>query len=227
MSGVGHKDMLATSHCTVHPSRDAGQRCRSCGCWLCERCALTTPRGIFCSNRCRRRFSLLSTFAGLRRLATNPLEGPWVIGLVGGLIALLIAGVGMLASRLVEVSQPAPLQAPIQTFRLVETGAGLDVTIEGPPGRHVIVVDPSGRPQTITFDSEGKTHLIGIFTPPPTIIREPTPQPIRPQQAPIGETPMTPRPTRVPTSTPPQQPTPRVTATPVLKPIRIQTAPHT
>ncbi len=193
--------MLASSHCTVHPSHEANHRCRSCGCWLCDRCTQSTPQGIFCSGRCRSLFRLSSISSALKRLATDPLEGPWVVGLVGGMIALVIWGVALLASQLVELSRPIPPQAPIQTFRLVESPRGLDVALEGTPGRHAIVVDTSGRTHTLTFNGKGETHLFGIYSPPPAQTATPTPLPVTDQPTSSSKIPMTPKPVPTQVST--------------------------
>ncbi len=203
--------MLVTGHCTVHPSHEAHHRCRSCGCWLCDRCTRPTSQGIFCSGRCRGLFRLRSIGSALRRLATEPLEGPWVVGLVGGLIALVISGVGLLTARLNEVSQPIPPQARIPTFRLVESRGGLDVTLEGTPGRRAIVVDTSGRSHTVTFDGEGKTRLTGIYTSPPPQINALTPLPVTAQPVTRAEIRTTP--------TPAISPRPRPTTPPGAPPI--------
>ncbi|MCK5378708.1 MAG: polysaccharide deacetylase family protein [Acidobacteria bacterium] len=98
------------------------------------------------------------------RLATAPLEGPWVVGLVGGLAALTIAGVGLLAARLVELSRPISPPAPIPSFRLVETGDGMDILLEGSPGRHAIIVDTSGRSHTVTLNRDGQARLNRVHT---------------------------------------------------------------
>lgn len=144
---------------------------------------------------------------------TEPLEGPWVVGLVGGLIALVLAGTGLLTSRLVEVSRPAPLPAPIPSIRLMETEGVLDVLLEGSPGRHAVVIDASGHSRTVTLNGEGQAHLPDFHTferslPEPTAT--PTPRPtLTPSPTPT----MTPRPpvatrTPDPTPTPPPEPSP-------------------
>ncbi len=213
--------MLATGHCTVHPSHEAQHRCRSCGCWLCDRCARTTSQGIFCSGRCRRLFRLRSIGRSIRHFFTSPLEGPWVVGLVGGLVALVIWGVALLAARLVEVSRPIPPQTPIQTFRLVESPRGLDVALEGTPGRYAIVIDTTGRSNTMTLDGEGKALLRGVHTsthrqtePPPPSENQQTHTP-SPSLVPT-RIPPTPTP---PASTPTQPPRPRPTTPPGAPPI--------
>ena len=80
--------------------------------------------------------------------------------------------------------------------------------VEGDPGRHAIVVDASGRSQTVTFNSEGKTRLTGIHISPPPQIMRPTPpaitvQPItRPKIQTTPKTTQTPvSPTVIPTAT--------------------------
>ena len=211
------ENMLTTGHCTVHPSREAQHRCRSCGCWLCDRCVRTTSQGVFCSGRCRRLFRLRSIGRSIRHFFTSPLEGPWVVGLVGGVVALVIWGVALLAAQLVEVSRPIPPQTPIQTFRLVESPGGLDVALEGTPGRHAIVIDTAGRSKTMTLDGEGKALLRGIHT--STRLQTEPPPPVEHQQT---HTPSpSPAPTRIPptpTATPPPTPTaPALSPTPPLR----------
>lgn len=136
----------------------------------------------------------------------SPLEGPWVVGLVGGMVALVIWGVALLAAQLAEVSRSTPPQTPIQTFRLVASPRGLDVALEGVPGRHAIVIDTAGRSNTMTLDVEGKALLQGVHTSTP-LHTEPPP-PVEHQQ------PHSPGPSPVPTRIPP---------TPTTTPPRIQT----
>lgn len=203
--------MLATGHCTVHPSHEAHNRCRFCGCWLCDRCARATSQGIFCSGRCRRLFRLRSIGRSLRRFVTAPLEGPWVVGLVGGLVALVVAGVGLLAARLVEVSRLIPPPVPIPSFRLVEAGDGLDVILRGPPGRHAIVVDASGSSHTVTLDDDGKGRLAQVYISTPPQTQQPAPPPGAPRPTTSLEIRTTPRPGPSPVAT---APLPGAAATP-------------
>ncbi len=137
---------------------------------------------------------------------------------------MVIWGVALLAAQLVEVSRPIPPQTPIQTFRLVESPTGLDVVLEGPPGRHAIVIDTSGRSHTVTFDGEGMTHLGEIYSSPPEQIKPPPPLPVTAQPITSPETGTTQRPTQTPVSatpipTPTTTPRPRPTSPPGAPPI--------
>jgi len=92
------------------------------------------------------------------------------------------------------------------------------VAIEGAPGRHAIIIDTSGRSHTITFNSEGKTHLSGIHTFPPPEIKRPTPAPITVQPITSPEIQMIPKPTRTPVAT---TSIPTATAKPLPAPTRV------
>ena len=93
---------------------------------------------------------------------TTPLELPWVVGLIGGLAALVIAGTGFLVAELVAVSKPAPLPAPAPSIRLVDVEGDLLIVLEGSPGRHATVTDSSGESHTITFDGSGTARVASV-----------------------------------------------------------------
>ncbi len=215
--------MLSSGHCTVHPSREAFSRCRHCGCWLCENCVRLTPHGIFCSTKCSILFRIRSLGAAVLKAATAPLEGPWVVGLVGGLTALAIFLVALLAAQLVETSRPPAPPAPIPEFRLVETPDGLDLIVTGSPGAHAVVTDAGDRTRTVTLSSDGTAQVPKVFVPPEVDIPEPTPSPTTPPKTEPTAAP-TPAPTArvvvamISTPIPTPRPTPRPRQTAVLIP---------
>ncbi len=208
--------MLESGHCSVHPSREAHLRCRSCGKWLCDRCAAPTPAGFYCSASCRAHARIQTLRTHVRKLLKRPLDAQWTIAVTASLAALLLGGVGMLLVELDEISglRRDDTQHPSvpHTARLIETERGWQFEIQGAADGRVVVVDRSGRSFEIELDEtgRGRGHVADLDEP-----KSPTAD----FDAPV--VPDTPTPTPTPTLTP----TPTPTAIPAVTHARPTEAP--
>ena len=71
--------MRVTSHCANHPSKEAGQRCRSCHTWLCDSCVHRYGRHVYCGRGCQLRGVAAAWLEAAGRLARHPVHGAWAI----------------------------------------------------------------------------------------------------------------------------------------------------
>ncbi len=222
--------MRVTSHCANHPSRDATVRCRSCGHWLCDRCARRIAGHIYCGLRCR----LTDLARRLLRAAARWLGPRPGITLAAGaaLVALLAVGPRLLrtpatgepggesASTAVSFPTPVPL-----TGELTRTPDGWRLTLLGEPGWSALVVHDGLPRRIVTLDEQGRGLLTGLELTgdPPAVelIALPGP-PIRVEAAHAAATPT---PTSSATATPTATPTATVTATPEPSPTPSPTPP--
>lgn len=118
---------------------------------------------------------------------TAPIEGPWALGVIGGLTALLVAGTALLSARLIELARETGTADAVSTIRLVDTRHSLDIAFEGTPGGTAIVIGPEGRRHTVDLDINGRARFfrlrpaaveaVGEGEPEPTLQAEPSAPP--------------------------------------------------
>jgi len=222
--------MRVTSHCVNHPSKEAGQRCRSCRKWLCDACFQRFRGRVYCGRKCQTIGTVRDGIDQAMTYARRPLHPVWVIAAVAGASALLLSAVGIKVAELVEVSRSIESSRPIIDKQveisadIVASEDGLRIESTGPPGTRVLLLR-DGRPiEVVTLDDEGHASSedldlssvegplrivpltsegLELTLPTPTATPEPSPT-------------ATPRPTPVPRTDSRMVPTPLV-APPVLQ----------
>lgn len=134
--------MRVTSHCANHPSREAGQRCRSCGKWLCDRCVQRFRGRVFCGPSCRVRDLVSSTLGRVVTGLRSTVPPFWAVMVVGLAAAVAGSWTGALALRLAAESRnPAPVaDRPHAVADLVRADDGLRLEIQGSPGATVVII---------------------------------------------------------------------------------------
>jgi peptidoglycan/xylan/chitin deacetylase (PgdA/CDA1 family) len=160
--------MRVTSHCVNHPSKEAGQRCRSCRKWLCDVCLQRYRGRVYCGRKCQ----ILGTVGdGIDRAiasARRPLHAAWVIAVVAGASALLLSAVGIKVAELVEVSREVE-GSRVEGVDRVEISAeivvsddGLRIESQGPPGTRALLLLDGRSLGVVTFDEEGHASSEGL-----------------------------------------------------------------
>lgn len=219
--------MRVTSHCANHPSREASQRCRSCGKWLCDRCLHRYGSHVFCGRRCQIESLGRNALKKIVALARGPLHPAWAIMVVACAAALLLTVVGLKVAELLQVSggfeshRPAPNAGEGLSGTLVVENDTWHVELRGNPGETVLLL-VGGRPvRVVTIGEDGRAEADGVelgsnegevrivplagtaldlgFPPSPTATYTPTAT-AKPTE--------TPSPTPSPTVAPPRVPTP-------------------
>lgn len=198
--------MRVTSHCANHPSREAGQRCRSCGKWLCDRCVHPIHGHIFCGLKCR-----IHDLVGRgRSRVVSSLRSPVSNFLFATVVTLAVLAAGTsiatLAMRLSAATQEspsAPASVPYAVAEIVRTGDTLTIEIQGSPEASVVVFADGDPVRVVTLDDRGRAsvrdaELTGRSTLELAALAE-VPEPIVP--------PPTVTPTETPTSTATVSPT--------------------
>jgi peptidoglycan/xylan/chitin deacetylase (PgdA/CDA1 family) len=160
--------MRVTSHCTNHPSKEAGQRCRSCQKWLCEICFKRYRGRIYCGRKCQVTGATRDGIANVVSRLRSPVHPAWVIATVAGVSALLLTAVGIKVGQLVEVSREvdgpraeAVGETTIQARSVVENGR-LWIEAEGPPGTEVLLLRKGEPVRVLTLDAEGRSTTEGV-----------------------------------------------------------------
>jgi peptidoglycan/xylan/chitin deacetylase (PgdA/CDA1 family) len=201
--------MRVTSHCTNHPSKEASQRCRSCRKWLCDACFKRYRGRIYCGRRCQVIGAIRDAFESSIEFARRPLHAAWVIAVVAGASALLLAAVGTRVAELAEVSRSAEGSVPSSvdvSADIVADDSGVRVEATGAPRTSALLLR-DGRPwQVVTFDDEGAASAQI-----PDLVPGEGPLRIVPLYS-TGHEFQLPTPTPEPTATP--EPTPTATASP-------------
>ena len=153
--------MRVTSHCVNHPSKEAGQRCRSCRKWLCDACFQRFRGRVYCGRKCQTIGTVRDGIDQAITYARRPLHAAWVIAAVAGASALLLSAVGIKVAELVEVSRSIESSRPIIEKQvdisadIVASEDGLRIESTGPPGTRVLLLR-DGRPiEVVTLDDEG------------------------------------------------------------------------
>jgi peptidoglycan/xylan/chitin deacetylase (PgdA/CDA1 family) len=153
--------MRVTSHCANHPSKEAGQRCSSCGKWLCEACVQRTGSHVYCGWRCRvvglARGAILE---GLR-FARRPLHPIWVLTAATAVSATLLTVIGLSIGELIALSRPGeqlesePPPRPTFTAEILGTDHARVVRIEGHAGTRVLVLEDERPSEILTIGADG------------------------------------------------------------------------
>ncbi|MEJ2190547.1 MAG: polysaccharide deacetylase family protein [Acidobacteriota bacterium] len=159
--------MRVTSHCANHPSREASQRCRSCGKWLCDRCLHRYGSHVFCGRRCQIEDLGRRALKKITSLARGPLHPAWAIAVAAGASALLLTAVGLKVAEVLEVSggfgahRPAAFVGEGLSGRIVVKDGEWRVELRGRPGETVLVL-ALGRPiRVVTINEEGQAEVKG------------------------------------------------------------------
>ena len=159
--------MRVTSNCANHPSREASQRCRSCGKWLCDRCLHRYGSHVFCGRKCQIDDVARNALKRITSLARGPLHPAWAIAVAAGASALLLTVVGLRVAELLEVSggfdshRPATYIGEGLSGRLVVEDGAWHVELRGNPGETVLVL-AGGRPlRVVTIGEEGRAEVVG------------------------------------------------------------------
>ena len=213
--------MRVTSHCANHPSKEASQRCRTCGKWLCDKCLRRFGIRVYCGRRCQLEGLGRRALKRLAALARGPLHPAWVIAVVAGASALLLTGVGLRVAELLEVSggldsvQSAVDPGANLSGKVLADGDNWRVEVRGTPGATVLVLagDHPRRVLTIGEDGRGevgnleldatedRVRIVPLAS--AALDLEPPPVPTASRTPTASSTPTaTPIPTRTPTATP-------------------------
>ena len=153
--------MRVTSCCVNHPSKEAGQRCRSCRKWLCDVCFERYQGRVYCGRKCQTVGALRDGIDRAISNARQPLHSAWVIAVVAGASALLLSAVGIKVAELVEVSRGNQSTRPIAeepidiSADLVVSQGGLRIELTGPPGARLLLLRDGKPLGVITLDDEG------------------------------------------------------------------------
>lgn len=223
--------MRVTSYCANHPSREAGQRCRSCGKWLCDRCAGDDHSRVYCGLKCRLHDLVKGWTSVLRPALGSEVPTFWFV--IGIALAILTVGstITMLSVRLHALSSEPSSSGVALPYAVAEMGREGDqlvMSIQGSPNATVVLL-LDGKPlRTITLDSKGRGKATGaeitdgagleiaaLAEPPEAIEALPT-------LTPTATATPTPTPTATASSTMTPQPSPKSTRTPT--PSRTATA---
>lgn len=211
--------MRVTSHCANHPSREAGQRCRSCGKWLCDRCVHTMHGHIFCGLKCRID-DLVNR--GRSRLTTNlrsPIPPVWVGLILTVVVVALGSWIGSLIVRLATISGESDAHTgllPYAVAELVQDDGDLRIEIQGSPGATVVLIANGSPVRMLRLDDNGSAsiadmditdsttlEIAALAEPPEAVLPPPTPTPTE-TSSPVPVTPLpataTPPMTSIPTA---------------------------
>jgi peptidoglycan/xylan/chitin deacetylase (PgdA/CDA1 family) len=189
-----------TSHCANHPSREAGQRCRCCGKWLCDRCVRFSHSHIYCGLKCRfHDFGSRSRARSVSALKSHvsPIFAALVITLTALAAGIWIATLAMRLSDMAKDPSSLRVSLPYAVAEILRTGDTLTVEIQGSPGATVVLFADGDPVRVVTLDDAGRASVTDPgFTDRTTLelaaLAEP-PEPIAP--------PPTSTPTVTPTST--------------------------
>ncbi len=154
--------MRVTSNCANHPSREASQRCRSCGKWLCNRCVHPIHGHIFCGLKCRihdlvnrRR----SRFAAALRAPVSPFVAAVVVALVTIAAGTWIATLSMRLSAISNDAGPVPASIPYAVAEILRNDDSLTIEIQGSPGATVVLFADGNPIRSITLDDDGRASV--------------------------------------------------------------------
>ena len=151
--------MRVTSHCANHPSREASQRCRSCGKWLCDRCVRPIHGHIFCGLKCRLHDLVSrrrSRFANALKSHVSPFVAAVVVTLVTIAAGTWVATLSMRLSAISNDPSPAPAPMPYAVAEILRDGDTLTIEIQGSPGTTVVLFADGDPIRVVTLDDEGR-----------------------------------------------------------------------
>jgi len=152
--------MRVTSHCANHPSKEAGQRCRSCRTWLCDSCVRRYGRHVYCGRGCQLRGVAAAWFEAAGRLGRLPIHGAWAITISGAGAALLLTLLALGVAELVGLArgpEAAPSTARERRIaaRVIDSAGVRRVLVEGAPGSRVLLADGDRPLAVLTIGSDG------------------------------------------------------------------------
>ena len=153
--------MRVTSRCVNHPSKEAGQRCRSCRKWLCDVCFQRYRGHVYCDRKCQTIGAMRDGINQAISNARQPLHPAWVIAVVAGASALLLSAVGIKVAELVEVSRSIESTQPIIekpvdiSADIVVSEMGLRIESTGPPGARLLLLRDGKPLGVVILDDEG------------------------------------------------------------------------
>jgi len=151
--------MRVTSHCANHPSREAGQRCRSCGKWLCDRCVHPMQGHIYCGLKCRLEDLGKRGGSRLSSALRSPVPTIWVVLLIALVTLAMGSWIGVLAVRLSEMSgdpDPHSARAPYAVAEIVQDDDDLRIEIRGSPETTVVLIADRIPVRILTLDADGR-----------------------------------------------------------------------
>jgi len=222
--------MRVTSHCANHPSREASQRCRSCGKWLCDRCLHRYGSHVFCGRRCQIEDLGRSLLKKITSLARGPLHPAWAIAVAAGASALLLTAVGLKVAELLEVSggfgahRPAAYVGEGLSGRIVVEDGAWHIELRGNPHETVLLLT-GGRPvRVVTIGEEGRAEVDGFEL--DSVEGTVRIVPLNGTALDLGSPPR-PSPASTPSTTATPTATPRSKKTPTVIPKLVQTPPAT
>jgi len=154
--------MRLTSHCAFHPSREAGQRCRSCGKWLCDRCVRPIRGHIYCGLKCRLHDLGKRSTSRLVALLRSPIPSFWATLVIA--LAALAAGswiltLGLRLSILAEAPASASGDLPFALAEMVRGDDGVRIEIHGSPGADVVLIVDGIPTRVLTLDEAGRASV--------------------------------------------------------------------
>ncbi len=203
--------MRLTSHCAYHPSREAGQRCRSCGKWLCDRCARPIQGHIFCGFKCRLHDLGKRGASRLASTLRSPVPPLWAVlarhhrNPRGGIMDRCSGECDLRQSPTIPDLRPGTL--PYAVAEMVRDGDRVTIEIQGSPGATVVLFADGAPFRVLTLDEDGRASVtdveIGIGSSIEIAVLAEPPEPIAPPPT------LTPTPTATSTATA----TPSATAT--------------
>ena len=151
--------MRVTSHCANHPSREAGQRCRSCGKWLCDRCVHTMHGHIFCGLKCRLEDMAKRSRSRLSSTLRSPVSPIWVALLITLVTLAMGSWIGALVLKLASMSgdpDSHPSSVPYAVAEIVRDGGDLRIEIQGSPEATVVLIADQVPVRIIILDEDGR-----------------------------------------------------------------------
>ena len=230
--------MRVTSHCANHPSREAGQRCRSCGKWLCDRCVLSMHGHVFCGLKCRvhdlgkrGRSRLVSAL----RSSVSPTLAAVVVTLVTIAVGTWIVTLAMKLSAISEDPGSIHGSSPYAVAEILRDGDTLAIEIQGTPQATVVLFADGNPIRVLSLDKEGRATvtdvevtsrralgLAALAEPPEPIAPPPT---FTPTNTPTATATLASTRTVTATTSPSTTPSPTATATPTTSPSRTPGSP--
>ena len=208
--------MRVTSHCANHPSREAGQRCRSCGKWLCDRCVHPMHGHIFCGLRCRLDDLVKHGKSRLFTILKSPIPTMWFALVLTVAVLALGSWIGSLVVKLAAVTDEAG-SLPYAVAEIVRDGGDLRIEIQGSPDATVVLIANGVPVRILGLDDDGRASVtdmtitdsasleIAALAEPPAAV---TPPPALTPTPPPNETS-----TDLPTVSPSTTPSPTATST--------------
>lgn len=232
--------MRLTSHCAYHPSREAGLRCRSCGKWLCDRCARPIQGHIFCGFKCRLHDLGKRGASRIASTLRSPIPPFWAALAIT--LAALAAGSWILVLGMLLVSTFGDPASPTQTSpyaaaEMVRDGDQATIEIQGSPGATVVLFADGAPFRVLHLGQDGRESVtdvefatgssieIAVLAQPPEPVAPPPTLTLTFTPTLTATATSTPTATNSPTTTPPRTAKAAPARSPSPPPIRLTTRP--